>query len=478
MDAFGNNVADAPTRFTSRRVVLLALVVALLALVLPVAAFTMTGISIVAVTDVVGDCGATPGGLIISFSIAGPLNGNNNDGGSGFDHVGWVVFDGGGNPIAFGGFSLATGLIFPGPLADDATNNALAGIVPPASGPFTASAYDTTTNMPGSVGAITGSPLLATSGAADPSAASAACAALGGGGGSGGVVAEPVVALPLPPVDDRINRFGEPGAVYANAQGIFVYDIDANSRGQLKTYIPYGELLNINTIPAQNTLLASSADGRFQIYLLNTGEFQAMIGPDAAESKVFVTVWRGIPAQGIHHYDYIGGSPAPPNAVSFAQAEAAAPLPVGGASAPVMSYTGSGDSYVVQSGDNLFRIALRFGVSIDALAIANRITDPTRIYAGQRLIIPSGNSVPATHTPTPATLPTATPTAANLPAVTSTPIAPTPTTSSSGQTYTVQAGDNLFRIALRFGVTVEALAAANGISDITLIYVGQVLRIP
>jgi LysM repeat protein len=46
------------------------------------------------------------------------------------------------------------------------------------------------------------------------------------------------------------------------------------------------------------------------------------------------------------------------------------------------------------------------------------------------------------------------------------------------RTYTVRRGDNLFRIALRFGTTVAALSQANNISNPNLIYVGQVLRIP
>ncbi|MCS6835650.1 MAG: LysM peptidoglycan-binding domain-containing protein [Anaerolineae bacterium] len=49
---------------------------------------------------------------------------------------------------------------------------------------------------------------------------------------------------------------------------------------------------------------------------------------------------------------------------------------------------------------------------------------------------------------------------------------------ANGQTYTVQPGDNLFRIALRFGVSAEALAQANALSDPSLIVAGQVLRIP
>lgn len=45
-------------------------------------------------------------------------------------------------------------------------------------------------------------------------------------------------------------------------------------------------------------------------------------------------------------------------------------------------------------------------------------------------------------------------------------------------TYTVQPGDTLGVIATRFGVTLEALVAANGIADVNVISVGQVLVIP
>jgi len=45
-------------------------------------------------------------------------------------------------------------------------------------------------------------------------------------------------------------------------------------------------------------------------------------------------------------------------------------------------------------------------------------------------------------------------------------------------TYVVQPGDNLFRISLRFGRTMDTIAAANGITNYALIYVGQVLVIP
>jgi LysM repeat protein len=47
-----------------------------------------------------------------------------------------------------------------------------------------------------------------------------------------------------------------------------------------------------------------------------------------------------------------------------------------------------------------------------------------------------------------------------------------------GGTYTVQAGDTPYDIALRFGVSVEELMEANGITDPSSLSVGQKLIIP
>jgi len=57
---------------------------------------------------------------------------------------------------------------------------------------------------------------------------------------------------------------------------------------------------------------------------------------------------------------------------------------------------GCSTQHIIQPGENLFRISLRYRVSQAALAHANGITDPRLIFAGQRLCIPSG-SVPATN---------------------------------------------------------------------------------
>jgi len=99
---------------------------------------------------------------------------------------------------------------------------------------------------------------------------------------------------------------------------------------------------------------------------------------------------------------------------------------------------------VVQPGENLFRISLYYGMSYQSLAAANGIINPDLIAIGQRLTIPAGGTTPTTPT----------------------------------RDYVVQPADNLFRIALKYGVTVEAVAVANGISNVNLIYPGQELIIP
>ncbi len=124
---------------------------------------------------------------------------------------------------------------------------------------------------------------------------------------------------------------------------------------------------------------------------------------------------------------------------------------------------GGNQTYTVQTGDNLFRISLRFGLTIQELAAANGIANPNIIHVGQVLVIPAGGT-----TPPPTTTP---PTSGGDDGGT------TPPPASSGS-YTVAAGDNLSRIARQFNTTVAAIASANGITNVNLIFVGQVLNIP
>lgn len=118
--------------------------------------------------------------------------------------------------------------------------------------------------------------------------------------------------------------------------------------------------------------------------------------------------------------------------------------------------------HTVQSGENLYRISLRYGVSMGAIAQANGISNINLIFTGQQLTIPgatgdTGNTDTG-DTDTGDTGGTSTPT--------------------TGGTHTVQAGETLSSIASRYGTTYVVLAQINNIANPNLIYVGQVITLP
>jgi LysM repeat protein len=128
---------------------------------------------------------------------------------------------------------------------------------------------------------------------------------------------------------------------------------------------------------------------------------------------------------------------------------------------------GGPTTHTVQQGENLFRIALRYGTTWPTLAAYNGITNPNLIYVGQVLKIPPAGTVVQ---PTPAPQPTPVPGATPVPQPTAVP--------GAQGTYTVVAGDSLYRIGVKFNTTASAIATLNGITNPNLIYVGQVLKIP
>ena len=132
----------------------------------------------------------------------------------------------------------------------------------------------------------------------------------------------------------------------------------------------------------------------------------------------------------------------------------------------------NGNTYVVQDGDNPSSIAAQFDISVEELMAANGITDPTGLHVGDELVIPGGAVLGERATPRPSA------TAPAEPSPTPRPAQPAATPSSGQQTYTVQDGDYPESIAAQFGITADALMAANGITDATSLQVGQVLIIP
>ncbi|MCA9984964.1 MAG: LysM peptidoglycan-binding domain-containing protein [Anaerolineales bacterium] len=119
-------------------------------------------------------------------------------------------------------------------------------------------------------------------------------------------------------------------------------------------------------------------------------------------------------------------------------------------------------SYTVQPGDTLSGLARQFGTTVNEIVAANNITNPNFIVVGQVLTIPDG----ATNPPS------------GGGGGTTSGGGGGGTTSGGGGTYTVVPGDTLGSIAARHGTTVAAIAQLNGIANVNLIYVGQVLQLP
>lgn len=120
----------------------------------------------------------------------------------------------------------------------------------------------------------------------------------------------------------------------------------------------------------------------------------------------------------------------------------------------------AGQSYTVQPGDNLARIARSYGVDLNALATANNIVNPNLIYPGQVLVIPDAAATePAEEVAAPPEEP-----AESLPP-------------PAVQEHVVQPGETLYRVALRYGVTVSDLQQRNNLPNANLIYVGQRLLV-
>ena len=92
-----------------------------------------------------------------------------------------------------------------------------------------------------------------------------------------------------------------------------------------------------------------------------------------------------------------------------------------------------------------------------------------------------GEGQPAEDTPTPASQATATP-SSGTPAATPTPrptLAPTPGgAEGTGYYHIVRSGENVFRLSLRYGTTMDAIVAANDLPSADTVEVGQVLLIP
>ena len=93
--------------------------------------------------------------------------------------------------------------------------------------------------------------------------------------------------------------------------------------------------------------------------------------------------------------------------------------------------------YVVRSGDSIWSISQRFGVTPDSIIDANDLNPQESLVIGQSLVIPT-----------------------------------------TERSYRVRPGDSIWSISQRFGVSVDSIVQLNNIVNPAVIYPGMIIRIP
>lgn len=162
-------------------------------------------------------------------------------------------------------------------------------------------------------------------------------------------------------------------------------------------------------------------------------------------------------------------------------------VPAGGQ--PVTQPLGVDCEHEVRAGETMYSLSRYYGVPVNTIATRNGVVNPNLISIGQRLIISGCGTTGVLPPPTSTPVPTATPFQLSTTNGTGGPGLTDPNTGGTGATsagvgascvqqYTVQQYDTLFQISINFGVTVQAIANANTITNINRIDMGDILCIP
>ncbi|HEX3046181.1 MAG TPA: LysM peptidoglycan-binding domain-containing protein, partial [Bacillota bacterium] len=104
--------------------------------------------------------------------------------------------------------------------------------------------------------------------------------------------------------------------------------------------------------------------------------------------------------------------------------------------------------YTIQAGDTFYTIAQRLGTTVAAITALNPGVNPGALQVGQQICVPGGTPGPG------------------------------PGTCPGGTLYTVRAGDTFYALAVRYGVSMQALLAANPGVDPNRLAPGMRICIP
>lgn len=285
--------------------------------------------------------------------------------------------------------------------------------------------------------------------------------------------------------------------------------LDSNSRpGRIQSFYGNGE----DVIVVSNHINAGGGDGAEVIYSLrNDDTFSAKIAKEleTAGQNVRKYYQRRLPSNPAKDYYYImrdtpnnetviveyGFADSTGDDVSQIKnnwedlAEAVTKAIVEYAGGTYIAPTGS-NYYTVKSGDSLWSISKKYGITVDELKQANNLTS-NLLSIGQNLLIPTKESEATTNEYIVQKGDTLygiankfNTTVDNLKSINNLTtdslsigqVLKLPSTTASTNTYTVKAGDTLYGIANKYNTTVDTLKSLNNLTSNTL-SIGQVLKL-
>ena len=247
------------------------------------------------------------------------------------------------------------------------------------------------------------------------------------------------------------NLFGIKGDYNGNSVRMDTLEDDGSgnyyaAKEPFRKYSDYGESLNdyASLLTGDN----NPNSWRYKFYygarVSATNSYQDatqhLTGRYATDTRYASKLNQLIQTYGLTQYDAGGSSTASP-------------------ARPQAPATGGG-SYTVQAGDSYWRIANKYGISIEELQRLNG-TSSYFLYPGQSLVVPGSASTTSGSASSTSSSTTSTRSAAP----------------AAGGSYTVQAGDSYWRIANKYGISIQELQRLNGTSDYTL-HPGQSIKVP
>ena len=224
-------------------------------------------------------------------------------------------------------------------------------------------------------------------------------------------------------------------------------------------FVWYGQRLLVSSSSAVTT--ATRNVGTFGSYRVRSGDSLTAVARRHGLSATQLAQMNGIsPRRWLYNGQVLR---VPLSTATVQAAPATAPVSQAGGGNGIVEGV---QRYAVRPGDSITRLAKNHGISVARLLSMNGLTSARWLYVDQVLLLPGA--------PAPAPQP-APPVPALQPVPPATALQPGRTGAAS---HTVQAGETFSNIAQQYGVSSPAIIRLNGLTNRSVLEVGQTLSIP